>query len=449
MEHVKSSVYHPTSHSSIERFFLTFSTLIRKLFKEERDNWADYVDHVVALYNNTGHKALRGHSPNSAHFNFAHDQTQPMIHQYLNESASRHPFVLEEQELFTRALRLFNEAGLEQYFEPRDKKEMEERKHEGRTGPQVGDLVWVRKMKKLDKHPEDGYLMGPCMVVKKPSEEQVEVLFILSGNTARRHYSQIVQFFRPIGTDTERLLEYSTAPRLYANHEGRRLSKAEREKLIKELETGLQGKTYMSTIDDLEEIDMLLEDKFSLLDHPKPYSEETEILREKFESNTPEGRALRDSVEFEVDEEEIDEEQVDELLGKPEDEFFEEEEEEEEKTVQWDLPDKESGSDNNNLQKKEIGCEPNIEDILESRTRSGSRRTYANLTIEKKRGRSWETRAQKRWIWDENINDEHSFMLALANRNMLQSKLFQEGIIITDEKRKRSPRRVKFSLRNG
>ena len=25
MEHMKSSVYHPTSHSSIERFFLTFS----------------------------------------------------------------------------------------------------------------------------------------------------------------------------------------------------------------------------------------------------------------------------------------------------------------------------------------------------------------------------------------------------------------------------------------
>ena len=121
--------------------------------------------------------------------------------------------------------------------------------------------------------------------------------------SAKRHYSQVTQFFRPIGTDTEKLLEYSTAPRLYGNHEGRRLSKAERDRLIKELETELQGKTYMSTIDDLEEIDMLLEDRFSLLDHPKEYSEETEKLREKFESNTPEGRALRDSVEFEVDEE--------------------------------------------------------------------------------------------------------------------------------------------------
>ena len=83
--------------------------------------------------------------------------------------------------------------------------------------------------------------------------------------SAKRHYSQVTQFFRPIGTDTEKLLEYSTAPRLYANHEGRRLSKAERDRLIKELETELQGKTYMSTIDDLEEIDMLLEDRFSLL----------------------------------------------------------------------------------------------------------------------------------------------------------------------------------------
>ena len=291
MEHMKSSVYHPTSHSSIERFFLTFSTLIRKLFLEERDNWVDYVDQVVALYNNTGHKALRGHSPNSAHFNLAPDQTQPMIHQYLNESASRHPFVLEEQELYTRALRIFNEAGLQKYFEPRDKKEMEERKHEDKTGPQIGDLVWVRKMKRLDKHPEEGYLMGPCMIIDKPSSQVVEVMFLLSGNTAKRHFSQVTQFFRPIGTDTEKLLEYSTAPRLYANHEGRRLRKSERDKLIKELETGLQGKTYMSAIDDLEEIDMLLEDKFSLLDHPEPYSKETEKLREKFESNSPEGKS--------------------------------------------------------------------------------------------------------------------------------------------------------------
>ena len=447
MEHMKSSVYHPTSHSSIERFFLTFSTLIRKLFLEERDNWVDYVDQVVALYNNTGHKALRGHSPNSAHFNLSPDQTQPMIHQYLNESASRHPFVLEEQELYTRALRIFNEAGLEKYFEPRDKKEMEERKHENETGPQIGDLVWVRKMKRLDKHPEEGYLMGPCMITKKPSSQAVEVVFLLSGTTAKRHISQVTQFFRPIGTDTEQLLEYSTAPRLYANYEGRRLRKSERDKLIKELETGLQGKTYMSAIDDLEEIDMLLEDKFSLLDHPEAYSEETEKLREKFESNTPEGRALRESVEFEVEEEEEDFNEDE--METPEDEFFEEEEEDEEKTVGWELPEEEDEEDNNDIpQKKEIGCTPNENDILKTRTRSGSRRRYANLTMEKKRGRFWKTKFQKRWELEENINDENSFMLALAKRNMLQSNFFQEGIIITNEKRKRSPRRVKFSFEN-
>ena len=449
MEHMKSSVYHPTSHSSIERFFLTFSTLIRKLFEEERDNWVDYVDQVVALYNNTGHKALRGHSPNSAHFNLAPDQTQPMIHQYLNESASRHPFVLEEQELYTRALRLFNEAGLEKYFEPKDKKEMEERKHENETGPQIGDLVWVRKMKRLDKHPEEGYLMGPCLIIDKPSSQQVEVLFLLSGHTVIRHFSQITQFFRPIGTDTENLLEYSTAPRLYANHEGKRLRKSERDKMIKELETGLQGKTYLSAIDDLKEIDMLLEDKFSLLDHPEEYSAETEKLREKFESNTPEGRALRNKVEFEVEEEEEDINEVDfeKLMETPEEDFFqEEEEEEEEKTVSWELPEEEE-DETDDPPGKEIGCDHKENDILETRTRSGLRR-YANLTMEKKRGKFWKTKIQKRWELEENIEDENSFMLALAKRNMLQSKFFQEGIIITDEKRKRSPRRVKFSFKN-
>ena len=35
MERMKSSGYHPTSHSSMKRFFHTFSTLIRKLFEEE------------------------------------------------------------------------------------------------------------------------------------------------------------------------------------------------------------------------------------------------------------------------------------------------------------------------------------------------------------------------------------------------------------------------------
>merc|ERR1712237_303257 len=85
---------------------------------------------------------------------------------------------------------------------------------------------------------------------------------------------------------------------------------------------------------------------------------------------------------------------------------------------------------------EEIGCTPKETDILETRTRSGSRRRYANLTMEKKRGRFWKTKFQKRWELEENTEDENSFMLALAKRNMLQSNFFQEGIIITDEKKK-------------
>ena len=354
MEHMKSSVYHPTSHSSIERFFRTFSTLIRKLFEEENNKWTDYVDQVVALYNNTAHTALRGHSPNSAHFNLMHDQTQPMIHQILAESGSEHPFVVEEKELFTRALRIFNEAGIEKYFEPRDKKEEEERKHEKETEPAIGDLVWVRRLKRLDKHPKEGYLMGPCVITDKPTSQQVEVLYLLNGKTARRHYSHVTQFFRPIGTDTQRLLEYSSAPRLYQNYEGRRVGKEEREKLIQELETGLQGKTYLSAIDDLDEVDMMLKDRFSLLDYPEEYSEErTEKLRELYHSNTPEGKILRDSVTKDAEEEEEHEEF---RIEDPDSWYAENEEEEEKggedgekeefgKTVTWDLPNKEDDPD--------------------------------------------------------------------------------------------------------
>ena len=123
--------------------------------------------------------------------------------------------------------------------------------------------------------------MGPCVITDKPTSQQVEVLYLLNGKTSRRHFSHVTQFFRPIGTDTQRLLEYSSAPKSYQNYEGRRVGKDEREKLIQELETGLQGKTYLSAIDDLEEVDMMLKDRFSLLDYPEEYSEErTEKLRE-------------------------------------------------------------------------------------------------------------------------------------------------------------------------
>ena len=441
MEHVKSSVYHPTSHSSIERFFLTFSTLIRKLFTDERDRWTDYVDQVVALYNNTGHKALRGHSPNSAHFNLAHDQTKPMIHQYLSESESNHPFVAEEKRLFARARRLFNEAGIGKYFEPVDKKEKENRKHEGKTGPQIGDLVWVRRMKRLDKHPEEGYLMGPCLITDKPSSQQVEVLFLLNGHASRRHYGQVTQFFRPIGTDTKSLLEYSSAPRLYTKQDGRRVSAKERARLVRELETGLQGKTYMSSIDDLKEVDMMLTDKFSLLDHPEEYSEKTEALRDEYYKDTLEGQALRDKIaKIKYDEDRADEDF--EELEEPEDDEeeedvdYEEEEEERGKTVRWNLP------------TKEIGCSLNEDDIMNRRTRGGPRITYSNATMEKKRAerKSRKTMFPNMWEPDEEITDEITYQLALAKKNMKITGLFQESVRVKEEERKKSPRKVRFNF---
>ena len=475
MEHMKSSVYHPTSHSSIERFFRTFSTLIRKLFEEENNKWTDYVDQVVALYNNTAHTALRGHSPNSAHFNLMHDQTQPMIHQILAESGSEHPFVVEEKELFTRALRIFNEAGIEKYFEPRDKKEEEERKHEKETEPAIGDLVWVRRLKRLDKHPKEGYLMGPCVITDKPTSQQVEVLYLLNGKTARRHYSHVTQFFRPIGTDTQRLLEYSSAPRLYQNYEGRRVGKEEREKLIQELETGLQGKTYLSAIDDLDEVDMMLKDRFSLLDYPEEYSEErTEKLRELYHSNTPEGKILRDSVTKDAEEEEEHEEF---RIEDPDSWYAENEEEEEEggeddeeeefgKTVTWDLPDKEDDPDH-----KEIGLNPfDKRNIIERRTREkptrqsqihlaqlGRRKdkdspisspTMSNHRMEghpcqnvKEEEGSCHIRASGSRPYEG--SDEISFLLAMAQRNSRKAEKFFKRKEEKSRPSKRSGKKVR------
>ena len=87
-------------------------------------------------------------------------------------------YSMEERIFFNRSLWIFNEAGIEKYFEPRDRKEAEERKHEKVTQPQVGDLVWVRKLQRLNKHPEEGFLMGPCLITAKPTSQQVEVLYL-------------------------------------------------------------------------------------------------------------------------------------------------------------------------------------------------------------------------------------------------------------------------------
>ena len=43
-----------------------------------------------------------------------------MIHQILTETGNKHPFVDEEKELFTRALRIFYEAGIEKYKRKRE-----------------------------------------------------------------------------------------------------------------------------------------------------------------------------------------------------------------------------------------------------------------------------------------------------------------------------------------
>ena len=279
--------------------------------------------------------------------------------------------------------------------------------------------------------------MGPCVITDKPTSQQVEVLYLLNGKTARRHYSHVTQFFQHIGTDTQRLLEYSSAPRLYQNYEGRRVGKEEREKLIQELETGLQGKTYLSAIDDLEEVDMMLKDRFSLLDYPEEYSEErTEKLRELYHSNTPEGRILRDSVTEDAEEED---EQDEFRIEDPDSWYAENEEEEEEggeddeeeefgKTVTWDLPNKEDDPDH-----REIGLNPfDKRNIIERRTREKptrqgqiylaqlGRRKDSSPTISNHRMEFHPCQNKK----EEKESGEISFLLAMAQRNSRKAEEF-------------------------
>ena len=128
------------------------------------------------------------------------------------------------------------------------------------------------------------------------------------------------------------------------DYEGRRGRKEERKKLINDLEKGLEGKPYLSSMDNLEEVDMLLKDRFNLIDYPYEYTEEeTQRLRSIYESNTPEGEVMRASVEKD---EELEEEAFDEEETYIEEEIEEEEEEEEEfgKTVKFRTSDIDTGN---------------------------------------------------------------------------------------------------------
>ena len=96
---------------------------------------------------------------------------------------------------------------------------------------------------------------------------------------------------------------------------------------------------------------------------------------------------------------------------------------------------------------KEIECSHNEADILESRTRAGSRITYAYAAMEKKQAerKTRKTKFPRVWEPDENITDENTYQLALAKRNMKISGLLQESMSINEEKLRRSPRRVRFA----
>merc|ERR1711981_1127877 len=228
------------------------------------------------------------------------------------------------------------------------------------------------------------------------SKQQIEVLYIKSGRTAIKHYS-----------DAEELLAYSTAPRLYHTYEGRRVSPEEREKLIDELEKGLPGGTYLSPMDDLAEVDTMLEDKFNLTDYPWEYDEEiTKKRRELFESNTVEGETMRQSVEDLVEEEEI-----------PEEIENKEEEEDEEKEVRF----------------KDI--EPRRSKRLKNQYRSEQNKTnhvhkFVNMSK-----------------INEKIVDRLCYQLMIAKRNAERFQLFQENIGLTNPIRKeKSFRKVRFQI---
>ena len=193
LEHGKSSAYRACSHALIERYWSSFANVLRRLTTDEPKKWHKYTYHITTHYNNSFHKALRGLSPTSLHYNLDPQQVTHDIYSILELANTNHPFCLEEMELSRRARVILQKSKQDRYFQSADKKTIERYppSPEDAIRPVEGDIVMSRRLVNLDKFSTCGWLTGPAMVVDRPSEQQLEILFLQNGVTSIKHESHL------------------------------------------------------------------------------------------------------------------------------------------------------------------------------------------------------------------------------------------------------------------
>ena len=97
IRHKKSNFFRPQSHSLIERFWQSYSRIMKKLCSGSQHLWLDLCSVVTFLYNSTPHTAISMLAPSTVHFGLPSQEIHPDIFEILhevNENQVRRPAFL-------------------------------------------------------------------------------------------------------------------------------------------------------------------------------------------------------------------------------------------------------------------------------------------------------------------------------------------------------------------
>ena len=255
ISHFTSSPYHPSSHSLIERLFLSLAECMRRLLATRVHEWHKILGTVIALYNLKAHRALRYSSPASLHYNLPDECLVPDIYQIIESSTSPDLWVQEKKARIKQAEEVLKPFQ-EKYFSSMDKAFYKHHKISRSHGFEIGDLVLLRRMQRTRKFEVSSYFIGPAIVVGFSRNQQLKVAWLLTGRVSKRNFNQAKHFHLPVMGDEQEAKKYYAAPQLTKHLIEGQIPEDKRLEMIEMIEQGVWDRQY---IKDLNELNLLVE----------------------------------------------------------------------------------------------------------------------------------------------------------------------------------------------
>ena len=222
-----SSPYYAQSHSTIERYFSSFSQSLRRLIAEYPSTWAQYAGRIAIVLNNTRHRAT-GFSPNHLHLGLAPSSAYPDFLQVLDctPDNNRTQWVADRIRE-TEVARDMAYRNLEHYYHLND--QQWSRHHAGHGikrdhGLEPGEMVLVKRLSgteqvaaKLSTLPA---MLGPAVVRRLLGTKAVLIQYLATGQFKVRNYRHLVRFAPPSpnAADIEDI-KYYNAPKTKNAHD--------------------------------------------------------------------------------------------------------------------------------------------------------------------------------------------------------------------------------------